>query len=387
MKILISEYVLSSYQYHYLELLPEAYAMVISLAEALSAAGCDVYLTISDKIPRILWDRVITVSSESEYYYLVERVREYFDWIVFIAPPLELIKLSKIAGEKLLGPSHFLVETFSDKLNTYIVLEKCGIKTPRSIPVDSLHIDRSRIKELNPPYIVKPTLLAGSECVYFARDVDEALQYARRAVKCDPSGRALVQEYVSGVHGSISVIYGKGCYLLYSLNLQLIILDENRIRYVGGVLPIRNHVFRKRTEVVLSKLYECYPELRGYIGLDVVWSKDDMYVIEVNPRATTSITGIYEVFPRLGDFLIKSVSMQECTSEHCFLGDLVCDYAYYLILDKTTPILTNERSIGIEGSSHSILVGRSRFKDNVINRIIELVSISKLTYNLDEALL
>ncbi len=387
MKILISEYVLSTYQYHYLELLPEAYAMVISLAETLSAAGCEVYLTLSDKISRILWDRVVTVSSESEYYHLVERVREYFDWVVLIAPPLELIKLSKIVGEKLLGPSHFLVEAFSDKLNTYIVLEKCGIKTPRSISVDSLHIDRSRIKELNPPYIIKPTLLAGSECVYFARDEDEALQYARRVIKCDPSGRALIQEYVSGIHGSISVIYGRGGYLLYSLNLQLIILDGSRLRYVGGVLPIRNHVFRRRAEIVLSKLYESFPELRGYIGLDVVWGRDDMYVIEVNPRATTSIIGIYEIFSRLGEFLIKSVSIQKDVGEHYFLGDLVRDYTYYLILDKTIPTHSNEKSISVKDSPRSILVGKSKSRDGVLSRIAELVSINKLAYNLHETIL
>jgi predicted ATP-grasp superfamily ATP-dependent carboligase len=253
--------------------------------------------------------------------------------------------------------------------------------------VDNLHIDCSRIKELNPPYIIKPTFLAGSECVYFARDEDEALQYARRVVKCDPSGRALIQEYVSGIHGSISVIYGRGGYLLYSLNLQLIILDGSRLRYVGGVLPIRNHVFRRRAEIVLSKLYESFPELRGYIGLDVVWGRDDMYVIEVNPRATTSIIGIYEIFSRLGEFLIKSVSIRRDVGEHYFLGDLVRDYTYYLILDKIIPTHSNEKSISVKDSPRSILVGKSKSRDGVLSRIAELVSINKLAYNLHETIL
>jgi len=361
--------------------------MVITVAKALSDAGCDVYLTVNSKISKIPWDKVITINSETEYYHVVERARDLFDWIVLIAPPLELIKLSRIAGRRLLGPPHYLVEAFSDKFTTYNALKKCGIKTPRSVLVDELHIDRSCVNELHSPYIVKPTLLAGSECVYFARSEDEALQYARKAVKCDPSGRVLIQEYVSGIHGSISVIYGGCGYLLYSLNLQLIVLGENKLRYIGGVLPIRNNAFRVKAENVLNKLYKCFPELRGYIGLDVVWSGDDMYVIEVNPRATTSIIGIYEVFPRMGEFLIKSMSVQENICEHYFLGDLVSGYVYYLILDKIITTLTNEKSIGVEKSPRGILVGESMFKDAVISRIAELVSMSKLAYNLSDVFL
>jgi hypothetical protein len=62
MKILISEYVLSlldASRRHYVDLLPEAYAMTITIAQSLSAAGCEVYLTISSKTPGISWDNMI----------------------------------------------------------------------------------------------------------------------------------------------------------------------------------------------------------------------------------------------------------------------------------------------------------------------------------------
>jgi len=385
LKILISEYVLSTYQDEYLDLLPEAYAMVMTLTKTLSTAGCTVYLTISSKASRVPWGEVVTVGGGDDYYYLLERLREDFDWVVLIAPPLELTRLSRIVGSKVLGPPHTLVEVFSDKYATYLALKRCGIKTPKTILVEGLP-DTLCLDDLNPPYIVKPVLSAGSECVYFIRSRGEVLEFVRRVMKCDPSSRALVQEYVSGVHGSISVIYGRDNYLLYSLNLQLIVLSEGRLKYMGGVLPIRNYVFKEKAEEVLSKLFNCYPELRGYIGLDVVWGGDDIYVIEVNPRTTTSIIGIYEVFPQLGEFLVRSVSDYQGMSKRYFLGDLVSDYAYFLILGRTTPTLTSERSISVEGSPHIILVGRSRFKDSVVDRVMELLSTNKLMYSLTQSL-
>jgi len=385
-KILVSEYVLSAYHSRYLDLLPEAYAMAITLAKTLSAAGCETYLTVSSRAPRIPWDKVLVVSDESNYFRCLERARESFDWVVLIAPPLELIRLSRIVGSRLLGPPHSFLETFSDKLSTFLALRRCGVRTPETVLVEDPAVDRARVSKLSPPYVVKPTLLAGSECVYFAEDEDDALRFAGEAAKCDPSGRALVQEYVGGVHGSISVIYGGGDYLLYSLNLQLITLDNSRLKYVGGVLPIRSNAAREGAESTLSKLSKCYPMLRGYVGLDVVWNEEDMYVIEVNPRATTSIIGIYEVFPQLGEFLIKSASKQPNTGEHYFLGDLVSDYAYYLVLDRAVPTLTNEKSISIGSSTCTILIGRSKSRDSILDRVSKLIPPTRMMYNISDAL-
>jgi len=384
MKILVSEYVLSTYRSRYLDLLPEAYAMTITLAKSLSMADCEVYLTISSRAPKISWDKVVVVKDESDYYRYLAQAPDNFDWIVLIAPPSELIKLSRSARRNLLGPPYPLVKIFSDKLTSFLELRRCGIKTPRTVLIDGQATDCETISELNPPYIIKPTLSAGSECVYFAEDRRDALRLASKVAKCDPSGRVLIQEYVSGIHGSISVIYGSDNYLLYSLNLQLMTLNYNRIKYVGGLLPIRRKAFRKKAEVALNKLFNCYPMLRGYIGFDVVWNEKDMYVIEVNPRATTSIIGIYEIFPELGKYLVRSVSAYQKKGEHYFLGDLVSEYAYYLLLENGVSIQPSEWSINIGGSTRTLLVGRSSSRKRILERLSALIP--KVMYNLADAL-
>jgi len=294
--------------------------------------------------------------------------------------------LSEGLGEMLLGPPFNLVMVFSDKSSTINALEECSVKTPRTMLVEDSTSISGKLSELNPPYVVKPTLLAGSECVYFAENERNAQRLVREAVRCDPSGRALIQEYINGVHGSISVIYGENNYLFYSLNLQLILLSGSRLRYIGGVLPTRITTLKEKAEIVLNKLSKCYPMLRGYIGLDIVWTGEDIYVVEVNPRPTTSIIGIYELFPRLGECLVESTLKHSSKSEQLFLGDMVRDYAYYIILSEPTQLLGNEKIISIEGSRKSILVGRSSSKSSVLNRVSELLPINNLTYDLAHSL-
>ena len=389
MKILVSEYVLSlfdSSRRNYFDLLPEAYAMTTTIAQSLIAAGCEVYLTVSSKTPGIPWGNTITVNNEDEYYYWLKHAKKYFDWVILIAPPVELTMLSEILGEKLLGPPFNLVKIFSDKSSTVNALEECSVKTPRTMLVEDTTSISGKLSELNPPYVVKPTLLAGSECVYFAENESNAQRLVREAIKCDPSGRALIQEYINGVHGSISVINGENNYLFYSLNLQLILLSGSRLRYIGGVLPTRITTLKEKAEIVLNKLSKCYPMLRGYIGLDIVWTGEDIYVVEVNPRPTTSIIGIYELFPRLGECLVESTLKHSSKSEQLFLGDMVRDYAYYIILSEPTQLLGNEKIISIEGSRKSILVGRSSSKNSVLNRVSELLPINNLTYDLAHSL-
>ncbi|MEM4888528.1 MAG: ATP-grasp domain-containing protein [Thermosphaera sp.] len=392
MKILVSEYVLSTFRVgkngNYVDLLPEAYAIVFTLVNSLNLPGVETYLTMSSSLPGVSWSKVVRVNSVEEYYDLIKRSGVEFDGVVLIAPPRELTALSKLIGEKLIGPPSPLVDLLSDKYCTHVEFEKCGLKTPRTLLVrDPSGIDQGLLRNLNPPYVVKPSLLAGSECVYVAENANDALKYANLVARCDPSGKILIQEFISGFHGSISVIYGKSGALLYSLNLQLISIDDGRIKYMGGILPVRNSKFVNEAKSIVDKLFKCYPVLRGYIGLDVVWNKNGMFIVEANPRLTTSFIGINEVYPCIGKLLLNSKFNREKIGETGrFLGDLSRDYAYYLILGEKTSLKPNEKIIEFNNAERIVLVGRTSSRETLISRVRELLFNKQLAYKLEQAI-
>lgn len=386
MKVLVSEYILSTFHYDmnssYLDLLPEAYAITLTLANSMKLSGFETYLTVSSALPQVQWDKVVYVKNKSEYYDIIKQLRSFFDWIVLIAPPLELIKTSKLVGNKLLGPPTSLIELFSDKYLTYIALKNCGVRTPRTLLIKSNETIQ-HIEELNPPYVVKPVYMAGSECVYLAENEKEALKYAKIAMECDPSGKALVQEYINGIHGSLSVIYGEKNILLYSVNLQLIVINNNKFEYVGGVLPVRNNVIVNEAGLVLNKLLKCYSMLRGYVGLDVVWNNEGLFIIEANPRPTTSIIGINEVFPNIGGLMVDSMRRFENNKTKRYLGDLSDEYVYYLISQEQFPRESSEKIIFLNNSNRIILIGKSNSKTIILNKIQKLLSNRNLAYDIN----
>jgi hypothetical protein len=109
------------------------------------------------------------------------------------------------------------------------------------------------------------------------------------------------QQFIDGEHYSVSIlasrVVGEAC-LYYSgnppfalaVNRQLIdIGTEGIIRYLGGETPVNP----AREQEIIDTAIAAITVLgcQGYCGVDVVVS-DKVYVVDVNPRITTSLVGI-----------------------------------------------------------------------------------------------
>jgi predicted ATP-grasp superfamily ATP-dependent carboligase len=109
------------------------------------------------------------------------------------------------------------------------------------------------------------------------------------------------QEYIEGEHFSVSIVasrvVGDACLyfsgkapLVLAVNRQYIDIDaEGRFRYQGGETPVHPEREAEITEVAVkvAGVLGC----QGYCGVDMVVA-DKVYVVDVNPRITTSLVGI-----------------------------------------------------------------------------------------------
>ena len=124
------------------------------------------------------------------------------------------------------------------------------------------------------------------------------------------------QEYIKGENYSVSVVasrvVGEAC-LYYTgeppvaiaLNRQHIEIDtEGKFHYCGGETPAhhpKEHEIRE-TAINAVKVLGC----QGYAGVDVVVA-ERVYVVDVNPRITTSIVGITSCMTEeIADILIRA---------------------------------------------------------------------------------
>ncbi len=109
------------------------------------------------------------------------------------------------------------------------------------------------------------------------------------------------QEFIDGEHLSVSLvasrIVGEACVyfsgnppLVLAVNRQEIeIGPDGSFRYLGGETPV--HPAREQEITALATKAAMILGCQGYCGVDVVVA-DKVYVVDVNPRITTSIVGI-----------------------------------------------------------------------------------------------
>ena len=63
--------------------------------------------------------------------------------------------------------------------------------------------------------------------------------------------------------------------------------------YDGGCVPFE-HPLKQEAFTLTEKVVESFG-LRGYVGVDFVLAEDKAFVVDVNPRLTTSYVGLREV--------------------------------------------------------------------------------------------
>ncbi len=124
------------------------------------------------------------------------------------------------------------------------------------------------------------------------------------------------QEFINGEHFSVSLvgsrIVGEACLyytgqppLVLSLNRQDIRIEEDgAFRYLGGETPV-HHPREKEMEAVAVRAITVLG-CQGYAGVDLVLA-DRVYVVDVNPRVTTSIVGIAACMEEeIADILVRA---------------------------------------------------------------------------------
>jgi tyramine---L-glutamate ligase len=116
-----------------------------------------------------------------------------------------------------------------------------------------------------------------------------------------PGKNEFSQQYIEGEHLSVSIVgsrvVGDACQyfsgkppLVLAVNRQVIETgNDGALRYRGGETPV--HPAREEEIIELAKKVVEVLGCQGYCGIDVVVA-NKVYIVDVNPRITTSLTGI-----------------------------------------------------------------------------------------------
>ena len=358
----------------YWDLVVEGFSMAHTAAKVLKEAGADVYITLNSAFENIrLPFKMIVVKDYEDYLGVLEKHASLVDYVILIAPPKELIELAKIVKDKTLGPTYNYIQLFSNKKNTFLFLKEHDILVPKTV-----FLRKESTTNVPYPVIVKPIDMAGSAGITLAKSHEQlkyAISYAFQNTFLD---EVAVQEYLVGIHASISVISNGQEIIFLSNNIQLIKTDsKGHLKYYGGITPLKNKSLHEKSMDLACKIVKICKGLKGYFGLDLVWVNWKPYIVEINPRLTTSFLGLAEIFGAdLGKLMLYSVG--EKVEAEAKVDVKNVGYAYYVISEKKREILSNERILSVGAAKKNIVLGKASTISKAILRINKLRSYNRV---------
>jgi len=217
------------------------------------------------------------------------------DYILPIAPETDGT-LSSIQqtildkGKQLLGCHPESSALVSDKYHCYQILKKNKLLSPKTI----LASEWSLIGFPSPSgYIIKPR--DGAGCIDTLLFTDQTKLSLWLGNQVTDLTRFLIQPYIVGTAISLSVLYSKQDCLVLAINKQHIDNSQPAIRFSGcTVNGIDESQFSPTQATILAKkIQDAIPKLWGFVGIDLILTDNGAWIVDINPRLTTSYIGLH----------------------------------------------------------------------------------------------
>jgi tyramine---L-glutamate ligase len=219
----------------------------------------------------VLWEQCITAS----------------DAVLLIAPETgavleSLTQLAEGLNKTVLGSKASAVKLAGDKWLTFQCLISYHISTLDTYLANDLP------NRMHGAYVAKSRDGAGCHDMAYFDDIELLQAWLK--------GREhshIVQPYQTGDAVSFSMLCKKGKAYLLSCNRQNIQIAGQEVSYHGGVMNGMDE-YREAFNTLAQKIAQAMPDLAGYVGVDLIVYQDECFVLEVNPRLTTSYVALHQ---------------------------------------------------------------------------------------------
>ncbi len=255
------------------ELAPEGAAMLAVLSESFERCGYDV---VTPEGPDF----------EGE----IRRLAPECDVGMVIAPDHLLFRYTHLLEQFThnIGCGSMNAAVCANKQRTGAILARHGVPVPPA---------RGAGKR-----VVKPVAGCGALGIRLTDEEPGAGEFAEAYIDGETLSVSLVG---SRVTGNVCEYYSGNPPLLLAVNRQEIaVANDGHFRYLGGETPV--HPDREEEIIDVAVRAMNILGCQGYAGIDVI-AGDRIYVVDVNPRPTTSLVGIVAVMEEeIADILVKA---------------------------------------------------------------------------------
>ncbi len=226
----------------------------------------------------------IIIGSNDSCITEIDKIADQLDALLIIAPETNgvLASLCKQFSNRsfiLLNSSINSIELTTNKLATYKYLHEHNISLVPTYTFNNFKgLDAQK-------FVVKPIDGVGCDGLYLFDNQTDIHQ----AIEESDFENCIVQPYIEGKHASLSLMCWDGDCILLSCNRQNILNENGKLRLLSCDV---NTLDIDEFKMISKQVANALPGLRGYTGVDILITKNEIILVEINPRLTTSYVGI-----------------------------------------------------------------------------------------------
>ncbi|MDO8282789.1 MAG: carbamoyl-phosphate synthase large subunit [Thermodesulfovibrionia bacterium] len=204
--------------------------------------------------------------------------------------PLKLAVPLERAGVRILGTSPDSIDMAEDRERFKEVLHKLNLKQPESGTAKSVDEAVKIAAFIDYPVMVRPSYVLGGRAMEIVYDEDNLRDYMKRAVKASPEHPVLIDRYLQdAVEVDVDAICDGTDVIIGGVMEHI---EEAGIHSGDSACSIPPHSLSKKIiDEIKDHTRSLAKELKvlGLMNIQYAVKDDDIYILEVNPRASRTI--------------------------------------------------------------------------------------------------
>lgn len=193
------------------------------------------------------------------------------------------------SGVPILGTSVESINVAEDRKRFEMLLRELNIKQPKNTAVTKTEEALKAASEIGYPVLLRPSYVTGGRAMKVVYNDSELIEYMREAVRISPEYPVAVDQYIEGKEFEIDMVCDKSDVLIPGITEHI----ERAGIHSGDSFCVYPHQTLSETVVkkaiAFSKKIAKALQVIGLMNIQFIAKGDDVYVIEVNPRASRTV--------------------------------------------------------------------------------------------------
>lgn len=192
-------------------------------------------------------------------------------------------------GVQILGTSVESINVAEDRKRFEMLMSELGIKQPKGLAVTGLKEAIEAANEIGYPVLLRPSYVTGGRAMKVVYDNDELSAYITEATAISPDYPVTMDKYIEGKEFEIDAVCDGANVLIPGImeHIERTGIHSGDSFCVYPSRTLGKNIIAQAVEIT-KKIAKAL-QIKGLMNIQFIAKDDEVYVIEVNPRASRTV--------------------------------------------------------------------------------------------------